>query len=323
MSKINRNGGAETDTQRAAAAMGDKQSSASITHDEDSKTGTRAKKLIERDLLLFKFIGTNGIASVHQLHRLFNQLARAKVINATATVKFTTCRARLAQLEAAGFLQRYRIDTRVRGELTFVITPKAAAEFTSQERKRFIVGLPAPHELYQQLIAADTRLMLEEQYAAEGFTLLNWKHERELRREQKLKQLQTHTTQFINPLKSSAENGQGNSSMSWKPLGRKSQSQLEIADAETTFINRETGEVRKLLIEVDGQYYGRMLRSKLTSFADTKKSLLWVTDSTRRAEHVRMELLARPEPITNIQVLVVKTTSPAPTSGKQQRKLRA
>ena len=274
--------------------------------------GDIAKKLLARDLALLKFIGHNGIASAEQLHQVFAKLASvtsplsnqsiAEESDQAAEIirQGPTSRKRLAKLERAGYITSQRVDNRKRGELTFVLTAKGAGEFTRQERYRFIVGLPADHELKQQLLAADARLLLEEHYASQGFKLLDWKHERELRREQKRKATSKSRLEFSNSIVVSSGTTKPGS---WQPLGRKSQVQLEIADAEAIFLNPLTGEVKTLPIEIDGDYFGKMLRSKLNNFSQMGKPLVWVSEGLGRATRIKAEL----EQIgsTNIEVLML------------------
>lgn len=216
--------------------------------------GQRAPKaqgvtLTERDRQLLRFVGENGLASFDQLSRKFwhNALPR-------------TCRERLYRLERCGWLEARRVDQRRPAELVFVLTHLGANRFSALERKQLMVGLPASHEICQQLLAQEARLFLEAKLRTEGGRLLSWQNEHVLRSE---------AHQRNKP------NG-SNFGGAW----------AGIADAVALVSDRQ-GRSGKVLIECDGAYFGRMLQAKLQALAECGYPALWVTE---RAGRIRQEL---------------------------------
>jgi len=250
----------------------------------------KVKKVMPRDLGLIKFVGQGGVSSLPQLHQVFTKLSDRP------TTQERTCRERLAQLEKTGYLQSQFVDVRTRGELVFTMTEEGAKLFSKVERKRFIMSLPNHSELKQQLVGQDTRLVLEESLAKEGYRLVDWQHERELRSRQKQTGKQQAGGGSSPPVPTSAYRGSSR---------KKKKTEMDIGDARAVFVNSQ-GKDLTLEIEVDGQYYGKMLKNKLTYFANSGKETIWATDSTKRAAHVK-ELIDSEEfgPAKNIRVLVV------------------
>jgi hypothetical protein len=193
----------------------------------------------ERDLMVLRDIGQNGIAPFAYIkaHYWPDQQGR-------------TCRERLTRMERAGWITKEYVSLRRPGELTFSLTRLGAGHFTLPERQRFMIGPLARHEIRQQLDALDARVVLVNQYEAQGFRLLDWKNERELR------SYQTSTA------------GE------------------EIADCQATFVNDSTAQVVELDIEIDGQYYGQMLQKKIGVLAATGRPSIWAT-SAARADRIR------------------------------------
>ena len=209
----------------------------------------RAKALTERDRALLHFVGQGGLATHSQLHQQFWGEAQRR-----------TAYDRVQQLAKAGWLKRETVDVRKPGEIVYTLTAKGAKHFTKPERARLIIGLPAHHELKQQLIAQDVRIALEREYKAQGYELHDWQNERDLRRAQRI-----------------GRQGQG----------RRGRPMDEIGDAHATFVNPTTGEQVELPIEVDGQYYGKMLDKKLKGCRAMGKPMLWATSGGQRAERIR------------------------------------
>jgi DNA-binding PadR family transcriptional regulator len=164
--------------------------------------------------------------------------------------KERTCRERLLQLEKAGMLKTHFVDARVKGEQVFTLTPKGAKEFSALERKFFFTKLPQKHELKQQLISQDIRIKLERDLVQQGKKLVTWKNEHQLRSEAH------HAT------------------------GKKFGNSAGIPDARAV-IETEEGEAEEIDLEIDGQYYGKMLGDKLGALANSGRGGIWVTTKAR------------------------------------------
>ena len=199
----------------------------------------KASVLTRRDHEILRFIGQGWLASLDQLHRKF--WAHATPI---------TTYERMRELVRAGVVERKTVHLRKAGELVYVLTRLGAAEFPYPERQKFIIGLPARHELKQQLLAQDARLILERNLANQELHLVDWLNERELRR----------------------------------ISGREG----EIPDARA-IIQDNQGGLSELDFEIDGAYYSQMLKAKLRDFGKSGKQLVWVTTPGRVAR-IRREI---------------------------------
>lgn len=231
-----------------------------IATDQLSKStnqNTRTKEILE-------FIGTDGIASLDNLHHKFWPLQSLE-----------TCRKYLSQLEKIGWLKSYFIHVCKPGQLVFTLTAKGAREHFSQAiRKDLMIGLPANLELKQQLLAQDARLQLEKRLAAEGKRIIEWQNERQLRRE------------TVRNIKS----------------GRSTLNALnDIADARMTVLSVD-GRTYRQEIEIDGEYYGQMLKNKIETYRRKGSLMLWATTSNR-ANRIREEIARAGA--TNISLLVL------------------
>jgi hypothetical protein len=100
----------------------------------------------------------------------------------------------------------------------------------------------------QQLLAQEALLKLEQEWAGQGKTIVNWKHEREIK---------------------SALRHQQNDGVDT--------SQVEVGDAQAIVRDQTTGEIYDVEIEVDGEYYGKMIKNKIDRFAASNKPTIWVT----------------------------------------------
>jgi len=223
-----------------------------------------AKRLTERDLAILQWIGRSGIAGEQQIMRRFWPGCREE-----------TARDRLRQLVKAGHLTPHICDVRWPGEAVYSLTAKGRLQFDPSERTRLHLGLPTAGEIRQQLIAQDTYLYLEEQARARGEHLTDWRAERELRGDFRRGQTDAERD--------------GQDAPDW-----------EIADAQAV-IEGADGARQALDLEIDGQYYGRMLREKVGRFGAGGRPTLWVCSSKRRAAAVQ-KIAA---PYTNIRVVVV------------------
>jgi len=212
----------------------------------------RAKVLTDRDRALMQFIGEGGVASVEQIARRHWTTGPANAEN------------RLEQLRRAGYLQGQTVDTRTpdQPERLYTLTKKGASSFDPTARRRLWVGMPSSRELRQQLMLQDVRIRLETQARSQGERLAEWHSERELRSE---------------------HNRLVNSALT---AGRAVPDDLEIADARAVFVNEATGEVHELDIEADGQYFGKMLRSKVQRFGQRARPVLWSCEGAKRSANV-------------------------------------
>lgn len=222
----------------------------------------------QRNLLasaILEFIGTDGIASLVNLSQKF-----------WPESSIPSCRRFLKHLEKGGWVEHHFIQVCKQGQLVFTLTAKGAREnFSQAARKNLMIGLPANSEIKQQMLAQKARMQLEEQLAVEGKRIIEWQNERQLRRE------------TIRNIKSGISN------------------LLDLndnADARMTVMSKD-GQTYRLEIEIDGEYYGQMLRTKLETYGKKDKLLLWVTTPNRASRIYKEIALAK---ITNISLLIVK-----------------
>jgi hypothetical protein len=159
-------------------------------------------------------------------------------------------------------VQTNDIRTPAQPEQLYSLTKKGARTFDPTVRRRLWVGMPNPSELRQQLMLQDVRLRLEPQAGARGERLAEWRGERELRSEH---------NRLVNRALTE---------------GRAVPDDLEIADARAVFVNEATGEIRELDIEADGQYFGKMLRSKAQRFGQRARPVLWSCEGAQRSANV-------------------------------------
>lgn len=229
--------------------------------DQLIKAATSKSRVIE----ILEFIGTDGIASLENLHNKFWPYGSTQ-----------TCRKYLSQLEKADYLKSYFIHVFKPGQLVFTLTAKGAREYFGQTaRKNLMIGLPANIEIKQQLMAQQARIRLEGQLSAEGKQIIEWQNERQLRRE------------TVRKIKS------GVSTLS---------ALSEIADARMT-VNGEDGRTYRQEIEIDGEYYGQMLKTKLEGYGRKDILVLWVT-TLKRAARIRDEISKAGA--TNISLLLLE-----------------
>lgn len=224
-----------------------------------------ARQVTARDLRLLQWIGQAGIASQDQLHRHF-----------WAGQQPETAQNRLAQLVKAGYLQTTLCDVRrADGEVVYMLTDEGRQQFAPQDQATLRVGWPAVGELAQQLLAQDTYLYLAEQVQTQGGELVAWHTERDLR------------SAFYQAARRAA--AQHHAPPDW-----------EIADAQAVITTIE-GRTQEVDIEIDGQYYGQMLRRKAARFGQGGRPTLWVCPPARERAVRRAT-----QPYINIQVLVLR-----------------
>lgn len=270
------------------------------------KNPPKAKTVTERDLRLMRWIGTNGIASFKQLHNVF-----------WTTAKERTCQERLIQLEKAGWIERHYVHTsRKRGEQVYTLTRQGANQhFEAATRRRLMVGLPARAELKQQLTAQDTRIALERTLAAKGKRVVDWMNERELRSEAAYSKRKAGSRTwgslaevadariFISGITGSAVTNEGLKPPHGETRGRTGNSPNNSNSLLPVNSQDSADEaIQSVDIEIDGQYYGQMLRNKISTLARRNQPTIWVTKTGRVG---RIESEIRQAGATNIGVMVV------------------
>lgn len=216
-----------------------------------------ARQLTARDRELLRWIGQAGIAGEGQIHRRY-----------WAGKRLGTAQDRLLQLRKAGLVEQQRCDVARPGETVYTLTRKGRLLFERAERPRLHVGLPAPQEIKQQLVAQDAYIRIAAEVQAAGGTWGDWRGERELRREFRLAQQAATAT--------------GHPAPTW-----------EIADAQAVWTDA-AGTACVTDIEIDGQYYGKMLARKLARFGTSGRPTVWICDNPRRAANVTRAAAAWP-----------------------------
>lgn len=222
-----------------------------------------ARRLTPRDLTVLHWIGQAGIAALDQVAR-FGWAGR----------RVYSVQDRLNQLVKAGYLQSTTCDARQPGEQVYALTQAGWRLFTPQEREQLRIGLPAVKERKQQLLAQEAYLRLAAEARAAGGMLVAWRSERDLRGEVRRGQQATaHAPD--------------------SPVAD------EIADGQAVIATAD-GTTQEVDVEIDGQYYGRMLRQKAAAFGQGGRPTIWVC-TANRARAVQQAT----RPYANIRVLVV------------------
>jgi len=199
-----------------------------------------------RDLDLLRVIGKSGIAAFEQLYtRGWDGKSRQ------------TCANRLLTLKRAGLITMHyttaRSDSR---ERVYALTRAGRDILPVEDRAGVRIGLAPKREHHQQLLAQDYRLLLEQRLAGQGARLVVWHDERELKSVQKRRQNQ-------------------------QPRGQRNDPAPECADAAAQ-IEYADGQQTVLTIEIDGHYYGKMLRNKMHDLAALNQPIVYVCLTKRR-----------------------------------------
>lgn len=199
-------------------------------------------EVTDRDKHLIRLAAKGQVYSLEQAHSLYWHKADGSLADKK------TAQARLAVLVQAGYLCTGYTSVRKPGEQIYWLTISGAGLLTRVEQDRAIIGRPSPYEMRQQLDAIDARIKLESLLATRNATLLDWTGERELRSEQS------------SAIKAKVHD-----------LGRLlTQDELNemphIPDAEA-LIKDVSGPIYRLAIEIDGAYFGSMLRSKIVGLS--------------------------------------------------------
>jgi hypothetical protein len=230
----------------------------------------KAQLLTDRDMAIIRRIAKGGVMSLEQARQVFWRKEDGSL------AARTTAQTRLGQLVGAGYLRTDYTHARRPGEQVYSLTRQGANLLTPLERARAAIGLPGQNEIRQQLDAQNVRINIERDLAGRGAQLLDWKTEHDLRSEQtrEIKKLVKHQ-------------------------GRKlSQAELDqlpdIADAQAV-IEDTSGQIYGLNVEIDGQYFGQMLKNKIGDMhrlsQQTGLPVVWATTgSPNRAARLNREI---------------------------------
>jgi len=222
------------------------------------------KRTTARDLQLLQWIGQHGLAAEPLLAQRF-----------WCGKRDATARDRLAQLVQAGYLERHTCDARRPGDRVYTLTRPGRLLFAPAEQERLQLGLPAPGERKQQLLVQEAYLLLEAEAATQGQQLAYWRGEREIRSAfRRAQQVAAHAHR---------------AAPDW-----------ESPDAQAVLTDSNGEVVAEVDVEIDGQYYGRMLREKAQRFGQGGRPTVWVCEP-RRTRIVQRAI----QPYPNIRVLVV------------------
>ena len=232
--------------------------------DSNSSTASHAVvSLTKRDLDILSVVGENGLALLEQLWLMYWQPTGGKL---------RTCRERLAKLEHANYLSRHFLGVRGRrrGEIAFSLTKQGRKELSRMLWDYYQIGLPSSHELRQQIMALDARIVLTRQFATEGKIIMLWSSERVVRSEVMSSRL--------------AQGGGWSASVA---AGRKKKISLragEIPDARFLVVRKGSGGSSSLGkdegkeeidLELDGQYTGQTLVAKFKALARLKNRVIY------------------------------------------------
>lgn len=250
---------------------------------------SRARVLTARDQDILRFVGTQGVASLGQLSRRFWPGALV-----------STAQDRLTQLVRSGCLQAKRCYVHPVTELVYGLTREGLLLFSTSERTGLQVGLPSASEMKHSVLATEVRIRIEEQLQAEGGQLVGWRRERELRadcgrevakRVRASGNARTVTlSSVISPpndggVAGGARRGGGGSGSSGQRKAAQ-QKNLDIADARV-IVQMMEGAIQEIDIEIDGQYYGKMLQEKAASLGCSSRPVIWACSSGRVATVTR------------------------------------
>ncbi|HEX2916853.1 MAG TPA: hypothetical protein VH186_39205, partial [Chloroflexia bacterium] len=241
-----------------------------------------AVKLTGRDLDILQMAGMDGLATLACLNEKFWPGQSGK-----------KCRERLGQLVRAGWLERHYLDTVFsRGEPVFTLTHLGARELKKATgHQALFVGLPARGEIHQQLLAQRARLRLEKELGARGLVLVEWTGERALRSE-------AYRGRLSGRVDKKQAGGAGLNNTRTAPG--------EWGDAKAIFQDRTGGQSYSFNLEIDGQYWGRMLREKIEGLAESGHPVVWVTLPSR-AGRIRAEIMRTGANNIQVMVLALKT----------------
>jgi hypothetical protein len=242
---------------------------------------SKAKELEKRDFDIFRRVAKGHVMSLEQARAVFwvkkdGQLAA-----------LTTAQYRLNQLVGAGLLGTEYTNCRKAGEQVYYLTQEGLSKLTPLEHTNALIGMPNYKEIKQQLDAQDAWTRLEKHLATRGERLLHWKSEREIRSEA----LKERSHQDYEAAMKKA----GGHYKNLKQYQAKTKSDagfisVNVADAQAV-IERGDGTVYSVDIEIDGQYYGKMLSDKIGQMAElagkSNSAVIWATS---RGDRIRQEV---------------------------------
>lgn len=219
----------------------------------------------ERDLAILRWLGMGGIASLEQVAVRFWQSSN----------QITTAKARLTRLKGAGLLQSAWCHKRGRAELVYTLTARGVNELPPIVQDRVRPGWPPSGEIVQQLVANDTQALIERELQTKGARIIEWRTARELRADYGKEVARANYEGRNLPHREIAD----------------AQIEIQVKDGSKTIVD----------IEIDGQYFGRMLEAKMKGFGKQKSRRVWWVCTAARASLVRAAAL----PYRNIRVLIL------------------
>jgi hypothetical protein len=251
----------------------------------------RARQITERDKQIFRLIGQGQVASFDLLWwRFWRDTATGEI------AKKATSRYRLEQLVTSGYLEATYSNARRAKELIYCLTRSGARLLTPLEQSRLVLGFPGRSEMRQQLDAQDARYQLEGELVARGERLLDWKGERELRSQARREQMRQE-----------AESGSNRSIEELPGLPDLPDARILIEGSAAESYTRYS-----LDIEIDGEYYGQMLKSKVAALyqgsQQSGREVVWVTATSGRAARLNQEI-ARAGAIGHLRVMLLQAAS--------------
>lgn len=226
----------------------------------------RPLNLTERDFDLLRLAATGQVFSLDQAHTLYWPDAER-----------STAQARLARLVAGGLLQSAYTNARGLSEQIYCLTHDGAGLLTPMEQQRADPSLPGRATMRQQLDAQDTRIKLTKYLAGKGERILKWRTEAELRGDH-----------IANIRKMIYKKGR-------KLKPDELAALPDIPDAEAFVERIADGATYKMLIEIDGAYYGALLEKKICGMRDlarkNKDRVIWATSAgPGRVQHIKEEI---------------------------------
>lgn len=218
-----------------------------------------SRPLTQRTYAILRWIGQGGLATRNQLARRF-----------WPGGQYQTVHKHLYRLRQAGYLLIRPWHVPDRHTVLYALTCRSSQAL--QIRLPAIqIGWPSNGEYTHLILGQETRLLLEQQVAAQGGEILEWRSDRLLRH-----------------LRSPADGEDSH----------------EIPDAEVDVRTGSRQAVETWAVEIDGQYYGAMLAAKAAHYAEHPYPVLWACRPQRAAT-----VYAAVRQYSNIQLLVLNTLS--------------
>ena len=200
----------------------------------------------DRDRQIFRFVGEHETATFEQI--------KAKFWPSSANDE--TAKQRLDKLRRAGYIARHDYQPDVlHATSRYTITKKVLRETASENASRMYTGKLIEREITQAIKSVEARLELERR----GYTVEGWISERQLQREQQAQIAQARKNGHHHPTAPA------------------------ISDGQAVILNPD-GKVVCADVEIDGQYWGRMLTKKINGFAG--RHVFWAC-TPERAERVQ------------------------------------